>query len=173
MQDRHHFSFSDSMVGIAFTDNRCLPTSTALCRCKEGRKNGDSEEEIKDMSWVIRDTNFHFLPAVRRIEPYFAMADVLVSNTLGGGETWGLAILEAMGAGLPVLAAARGGSVELIVDGESGLLHNDEIELVKNIKAVSDNAELRIKLDIAASKRASEMFGEEHVIESVKKVVFG
>ena len=63
--------------------------------------------------------------------------------------------------------------LKFIVDGESGLLHNDEIELVKNIKAISNKAELRIILGIAASKRASEMFGEEHVIESVKKVVFG
>jgi glycosyltransferase involved in cell wall biosynthesis len=170
--DHRHFPFSDcrDRETAAFLDSVSLTSSTS---CSDLKKEGDSDEEVKDMSWVMRDDSFHFLPAALRIEPYFAMADVLVSNTLGGGETWGLATLEAMGAGLPVLAASRGGSVELIVDGESGLLHNDEIELVKNIKAISDNAELRIKLGIAASKRASEMFGEEHVIESVKKVVFG
>ena len=167
--DRHHFPFSDCKSRETLD---ILSLSTSI-PCSDLKKYGDSDEEVKDMSWVIRDERFHFLPAVRRIEPYFAMADVLVSNTLGGGETWGLAILEAMRAGLPVLAAARGGSVELIVDRKSGLLHNDEIELMKNIKAISDNVELRIRLGIEASKRASEMFGEEHVIESVQKVVFG
>jgi hypothetical protein len=57
VQDRHHFSFSDSMVGIAFMDNRYLSTSS---RCKEGRKVGDSEEEVGDMSWVIGDDSFSF-----------------------------------------------------------------------------------------------------------------
>jgi hypothetical protein len=50
------------------------------------------------MSWVLQEESFYFLPAARRIEPYFAMADVFISNTLGGGVTWGLATLEAMGA---------------------------------------------------------------------------
>jgi glycosyltransferase involved in cell wall biosynthesis len=133
------------------------------------KRQGDPEEELDDMSWVMRDEeSFHFLPAARRIEPYFALADVVVSNTLGGGETWGLATLEAMGARLPVLAAARGGSLELIVDGETGLLHRDEVGLAENIKAVSLDAEFRKRLGTAAGKRAVGVFGEEHVVESVE-----
>lgn len=164
--DYRHFPFSDckGSESAAFIEGLKLTLPTP---CSDLKKGGDSEKVVDDMSWVLRDESFHFLPAVRRIEPYFAMADVFVSNTLGGGETWGLASLEAMGAGLPVLAASRGGSLELIVDGETGLLHRDEFGLAENIRAISKDDELRRKLGIAAGKRAVEKFGDEHVVKSV------
>lgn len=164
--DHRHFPFSDckGSESAAFLEGLKLSSPTP---CSDLKKGDDTEIVEDDMSWVLRDELFHFLPAVRRIEPYFAMADVFVSNTLGGGETWGLASLEAMGSGLPVLAAARGGSLELIVDGETGLLHRDELSLSENIRAISKDDKLRRTLGTAAGKRAVEKFGDEHVVTSV------
>jgi len=165
--DHLHFPFSDCK-GV----NKGTALLSAPTPCSDLKREGDSEDEMDDMSWVMQEESFHFLPAARRIEPYFAMADVFVSNTLGGGETWGLATLEAMGARLPVLAAARGGSLEMVVDGETGLLHRDEFELVENILKVSDDAEFRSRLGAGAGKRVTEKFGDEHVVKSVIDVVF-
>jgi len=165
--DHLHFPFSNCK-GVS----KGTTLLSAPIPCSDLKHEGDSEEEMDDMSWVLQEESFHFLPAARRIEPYFAMADVFVSNTLGGGETWGLATLEAMGARLPVLAAARGGSLEMIVDGETGLLHRDEFQLVENIRKVSENAELRGRLGAGAGKRVTEKFGDEHVVKSVEDVVF-
>jgi len=165
--DHLHFPFSNCN-GV---DKGTTPLSAPV-PCSDLKKEGDSEMEMDDMSWVLQEESFHFLPAARRIEPYFSMADVFVSNTLGGGETWGLATLEAMGARLPVLAAARGGSLEMIVDGETGLIHRDEFQLVENIRKVSENAELRGRLGAGAGKRATEKFGDEHVVKSVEDVFF-
>jgi glycosyltransferase involved in cell wall biosynthesis len=165
--DHLHFPFSKCNGVYKGTTPLSAPTP-----CSDLKKEGDSKEERDDMSWVLQEEMFLFLPAARRIEPYFVMADVFVSNTVGGGETWGLATLEAMGARLPVLAAARGGSLEMIVDGETGLLHRDEFELVENILKVSDNAEFRSRLGAGAGKRVTEKFGDEHVVKSVEDVVF-
>jgi len=164
--DHRHFPFSDCKGKHNGSFLVYPPTP-----CSDLKREGDSEKEEVDMSWVLQDKSFHFLPAVRRIEPYFAMADVFVSNTLGGGETWGLASLEAMGAGLPVLAAARGGSLELVVDGETGLLHRDELSMSENIRAVSYDDGLRERLGAAAGKRVMESFGEEHILRSVKSLL--
>jgi len=166
--DHRHFPFSNCN-GVK---EETTPIISAPKPCSDLKRESDSEEETDDMSWVLQEESFYFLPAARRIEPYFAMADVFVSNTLGGGETWGLATLEAMGAHLPVLAAARGGSLEMVVDGESGLFHRDEFDLVENIRKLSENAELRQRLSTGSSKRAFEIFGQEHVVESVKSVIF-
>jgi len=167
--DLHHFPFSNfkGSEPALFLESLNLPPPAP---CSDLKREGDSEE-VDDMSWVLSDKSFHFLPAARRIEPYFAMADVFVSNTRGGGETWGLASLEAMGAGLPILAAARGGSLEMVIEGTTGLLHSDEIELVENIRRISDNAEFRRRLGAGAGKRALESFGDGHVLDTVTSVV--
>jgi D-inositol-3-phosphate glycosyltransferase len=50
---------------------------------------------------------------------YQALDIALVAST---NETYGMVTLEAMAAGLPVVAAAAGGTMELVADGQTGLL---------------------------------------------------
>ena len=61
-----------------------------------------------------------FTGAVDSIWPYLAEADVFVLASQS--EAFGMAIVEAMGAGLPVVAPAVGGIPELVVPGVTGEL---------------------------------------------------
>jgi glycosyltransferase involved in cell wall biosynthesis len=62
----------------------------------------------------------------------YASSDVFVMPSRT--ETLGLVILEAMSAGLPVVAARAGGIPELIDEGVNGFLFNDEPEAVRAIE---------------------------------------
>lgn len=62
----------------------------------------------------------------RDLSPFYAASDAFVMNTQGiagaRGETFGRVTAEAMLFGLPVLGTSAGGTVEIIKDGETGLL---------------------------------------------------
>jgi len=62
----------------------------------------------------------HFIPPVSEIEPWYRAADLLVHPS--EMESFGLAPLEAMACGVPVVAYRVGGLPELVEDGRSGHL---------------------------------------------------
>jgi glycosyltransferase involved in cell wall biosynthesis len=73
-------------------------------------------------------------------------------------EALGMALLEAMAAGLPVVASAVGGVPEVVVDGESGLLvpPGDEAALARAIARLADEDGLARRLGAAARARILE-----------------
>jgi len=74
---------------------------------------------------------------------YFAAADMFVLNS--GYEGFSHQILEAMAAGVPVIASAVGGNREVIEQGRNGFLikYNDEFNLIEAIKGMHQSLELR------------------------------
>jgi glycosyltransferase involved in cell wall biosynthesis len=87
-----------------------------------------------------------------------AAADLFVLSTRSEGLP--LSILEAMAAGLPVVASNVGGVPELVVDGETGLLvpPGDPHALAAAIGRLLDDETLRRQLGAAGRIRASEHF---------------
>ncbi|MES1948397.1 glycosyltransferase [Salinisphaera sp. C84B14] len=68
-------------------------------------------------------TRVHFMQAQSDVRPYLWAADALVHPALY--EAFGLVILEAMAAGLPVIASTRTGAALALVDApEKGSLHD-------------------------------------------------
>jgi glycogen(starch) synthase len=82
-------------------------------------------------------------------------------------EGFGLAAAEAMAFGRPVVAAAGGGLLELVVDGETGVLvpPRDAAALRRAVQRLLGDPELRARLGAAARVRARERFGWDAVIE--------
>src|SRR3989338_2939935 len=74
---------------------------------------------------------------------YFAAADMFVLNS--GYEGFSHQILEAMAAGVPVIASAVGGNREVIEQGRNGFLikYNDEFNLIEAVKGMHQSLELR------------------------------
>jgi glycosyltransferase involved in cell wall biosynthesis len=75
-------------------------------------------------------------------------------------EGFGVACLEAMAHGRPVVAAAVGGLTDLVVDGETGLLvpPGDPKALRAALERLLADAELRRRLGAAGRERARERF---------------
>ena len=68
-------------------------------------------------------------------------------------EGWGLAVLEAMAAGLPVIASDLPVFAEYLVDGKNALLPQvaDDVALAAAMRAVATDPELRDRLRIGGA----------------------
>jgi glycosyltransferase involved in cell wall biosynthesis len=106
-----------------------------------------------DLSRVVRFAGFRddfaeLLPGL----------DVLVHPA--AREGLGLAVLEAMAAGVPVVATAVGGIVDAVQDGAEGLLvaAGDALGLVTAIERIAGDAALRRAMGTAGRSRAEREF---------------
>ena len=71
----------------------------------------------------------------------------------------GLAVIEAMMVGLPIVAMATTEMVTVIDNGESGYLDTNPATLVKHMQELSRNPALARQLGATARRRARERFG--------------
>ena len=83
----------------------------------------------------------------------FASADVFVMPSRT--ETLGLVVLEAMSSCLPVVGARAGGIPEMIEDGVSGSLYDDEGQAIELIRGFLASPERRAKVGAAARIHAA------------------
>jgi glycosyltransferase involved in cell wall biosynthesis len=76
------------------------------------------------------------------------------------------AVIEAAAAGRPIVATRAGGTVEVVVDGESGLLVpvGDEAGLAAALLRLAKDPELRARLGAAARERAATVFGMDRLV---------
>ncbi len=84
---------------------------------------GPSHEQLKKHFRGTRTTFPGFMRGEELVDAYRAADVFLFPSTT---ETFGLVALEAMACGVPVIAANTGGVLDIIRDGENGLLFNPE-----------------------------------------------
>jgi glycosyltransferase involved in cell wall biosynthesis len=92
---------------------------------------------------------------------YLAMADVFVFPSQNRLEGFGLAVAEAMAAGLPVVIADMPGVREVIEPGKEGLLAEPLLadDLAAKIRILLDDPALARRMGAAGRKRAEERYG--------------
>jgi glycosyltransferase involved in cell wall biosynthesis len=112
-------------------------------------------QELKKIAAAIGiAARFQFLGGRNNVAQLLAASDIFVSTSLQ--EAHPLTCIEAMAAGLPVVATRSGGTEEVVSDGETGFLvpvGDDEAVAQALVKLISD-AELRERMGHAGMERA-------------------
>jgi glycosyltransferase involved in cell wall biosynthesis len=107
------------------------------------------------------------------IAPYLAKADVYIQPSRNEGLP--NAVIEAMAAGLPIVASSVGGNKDLVIDGSTGLLVKPESteELALAVCSLfSDRVLIRRMGDLACG-RAVEQYSIENVVSRLLSLYSG
>lgn len=129
---------------------------------------GDGPELSKAEDTVRRDgtaDSVHFLGAQEYLEDVLPLADLFLLPS--EHESFGLAALEAMSAGVAVVATNQGGTGEIIRHGENGFLHDprDVGGMVGTIAGLLDEPTRLDAIEREARRTAVDRFGPERAVD--------
>jgi glycosyltransferase involved in cell wall biosynthesis len=79
-------------------------------------------------------------------------------------------LLDAMAAGAVIVAEPTGGTAEMVVDGESGLLARGDEDLGRALVRVLEDSDLAHRLREGARRRARTLFSEEAVLPAIESL---
>jgi glycosyltransferase involved in cell wall biosynthesis len=128
---------------------------------------GPLEHELKEETRVLGlNEDVRFLGRLNNVHKFLCSIDLFVLCSKSEGLS--ITLLEAMRAGVPIIATNVGGNSEVIENGISGILleKNDETELAnaitrsygnkKSIKSLGDNARIRFHENFSVDRMAND-----------------
>ena len=169
-RERNGFSDQDLLiVSVARLDRQKNPGALvrAISCIPEAQLvlvgQGDLRSELEGQPRV------HLLGVRDDIPEILAAADIFALSS--DWEGLPLALIEAMAAGLPVVATAVGCVPEVVEDGVSGLLINrgDQAELVAALTSLARDSALRRRMGEAARRR-SEAFSLQAMVSAYERL---
>ncbi|MBV8718307.1 MAG: glycosyltransferase family 4 protein [Chloroflexi bacterium] len=120
---------------------------------------GELEAELKmQASTTAVSERIHFVGYRTDVPRLLAAMDIFVHPSYN--EPFGLAVLEAQAAGLPVVAFRSGATAEVVCDGETALLsaEGNIDELAELLAQLADDAEVRTRMGTLARERVQREF---------------
>jgi glycosyltransferase involved in cell wall biosynthesis len=105
------------------------------------------------------------------IGPHYARAGIFVFPSLWH-EPFGIPVIEAMAAGLPVVATRGGALPEIVVDGETGFLvdRGDAAALNSAIATLLRNPDLRARMGAAGRERVRKLFTWDRCVTRLQEL---
>ncbi|MDX1622498.1 MAG: glycosyltransferase family 4 protein [Gemmatimonadota bacterium] len=111
------------------------------------------------------------IDAYRRADLFVLPATV---DARSDTEGLGVVLLEAMAHGTPVVATRRGGILDVVVDGETGVLVEDEVGALRGgIAMLLDDAELARSMGEMGRRRVLESFGWDRIVGRLEALYEG
>jgi N-acetyl-alpha-D-glucosaminyl L-malate synthase BshA len=142
--------------------DRILQTKPAkLLLLGDGPERQKAEQQCRELG--ICD-HIRFLGKQEAVEEIFSIADLFIMPS--ESESFGLAALEAMACGVPVISSNVGGLPEVVIDGITGFTRNsDDIEgMAEAAYTLLDEPELLAKFREAGIREATDVYSLEAVI---------
>ena len=121
----------------------------------------------RDLNLAQSVTLLSFMKDAQTMLPAF---DLFISPSTSP-DPFPTVILEAMYAGVPVIASAHGGPLEMVVDGVTGTLvpPGDPVALAEAIQDLLSDAGLRMKMSAASQVRMREHFTLGPYLERIER----
>jgi glycosyltransferase involved in cell wall biosynthesis len=116
----------------------------------DGPERPALEKKVKELHL---DEMVVFVGFQSNVAPYYQIADMAVLPSHSEGSPY--ALLEAMAAGVPIIATSVGGVPEIATDGENALLVNRQnpAQLAARILDLLNDSQLRERLSVAGKER--------------------
>ena len=135
-------------------------------------------ELLRQESKYMKDINIIGEVSRDKATELFSNSDIFTAhNRLGPitkrEEAFGVSFIEAMSAGLPVVAGYSGGVPEIVLDGETGYLvdQNDIESHAKKLAELVSNPALRRKMGEAGRLRVAEHFNQEQEKNMFRRIL--
>ncbi|MGI9508469.1 MAG: glycosyltransferase family 4 protein [Geminicoccaceae bacterium] len=135
---------------------------------------GSPGDVSEDLTWIemlaSAGRTIRMLGFRDPITPTLAACDALVVTA--ADEPFGRTVIEAMLAGVPVVAAADGGYVEALENGRTGSLvpPSDRQAFVRAIQSLLDDPKANGEIVVAARRAARDRFSIERHVQAVEKI---
>lgn len=145
-----------------------LPSTTALIA-----GTGPAEESLKKLTIKLGTVDqVEFVGFVEDKEKFFQSIDMLIVPSVKA-ESFGLVIVEAMRAGIPVIASRIGAIPEIIEHKKTGLLFEpgNTQALVDLINMLQSGSSLKDSLINQAKQTVEAKFGVKKMIEEFKSLI--
>jgi len=133
--------------------------------------DGPLRAELEELTAELGLTErVDFLGVVHDMRPFFESVDVLAVSSVAEGTP--LAIVEAMAAGVPVVATAVGGIPEQVTDGLNGFLvePRNPLALAQRIGSILAEPDVGARLGAAGRERARREFSVEAMTDRIESV---
>ena len=130
----------------------------------------DLLEQLARSCGVADRVRFHGFMDRSALASLYGQADIFVLASLA--ESCSMALLEAMGRGLPIIATRVGGTSELIDHGSNGLLirADDVDELATAVRELGHDAARRERFTVANRALARDRFSWRSVAEAYQEI---
>jgi glycosyltransferase involved in cell wall biosynthesis len=150
-----------------------FPADSARARIIGGPLFGEESlvDQLKDLAVALGVADrVTFVGHVRDVPAELAALDIMVhASTIP--EPFGQVVVEAMAAGVPVVATDAGGPAEVVTDGVDGVLYpmGDPEALAQALRRLADDPEARARL-ADEGRRTAARYAPERIAAQVQEV---
>jgi glycosyltransferase involved in cell wall biosynthesis len=138
----------------------------------------DTKEDREKLAAIARhhgvgEDRLTFCGFQENIVPFYKIMDLHVLPS--PNEGLGLAVIEAMAAGVPCIGVDSGGVREIIDNGTAGFLFRpgDSDDLASRIRILREDAEKRKLFVLKGREKVREKFGIEKTVGQTEKIMYG
>ncbi|MFH1739322.1 MAG: glycosyltransferase [bacterium] len=128
---------------------------------------------MKQASELPYGNRIHFLGQVEDVVPYYFASDIFCLPSVFRSEAFGIVLIEAAAAGLPLVSTEIGtGTSYINLHEKTGLVvpPADPASLGQALSKLLDDTELRLQYGVAAQHRARSEFSQERMVQGVLSV---